>query len=33
MRAAGDRNRAPLRRRDLAQGGGNQRHHRIVSVL
>src|SRR5438128_10712908 len=26
MRAAGDRHRAPLRRGDLAQGGGNHRH-------
>src|SRR5207248_9325475 len=30
MRAASDRHCAPLRRGDLAQGGGNQRHGRAA---
>src|ERR1700704_912737 len=33
MRAAGDGHRAPLRRGDLAQGGGDQRHRRRLFLF
>src|SRR3981081_4142884 len=33
MRAAGDSHRAPLRRGDLAQGGGDQRHRRRLFLF